>query len=168
MEQRHRKKHTIIDYPSEDYDDIVDRAMAGTFTALQIEADPFACALNEKAEVSKFSASIGSTVAHDDEECPLFLPTFAHLDDLKAEIDAAQASKPSSVTPEFLSKIWNIKPELAAEALNQTTHLNQQGADNNDLSLQLTTNGRTLRYKQINSSQFFTDTFFVTAKGKLT
>ena len=65
-------------------------------------------ALNEKAKVSKFAAPIGSTVAHNDEQCPLFLPTFAHLDDLKAEIDAAQASKASSVTPEFLSKIWNI------------------------------------------------------------
>ena len=164
MERRHRKKH-IIDYPSEDYDDTVDRAMAGAFTALEID-DPFAHALNEKAEVSKFAASIGSTVAHDDEECPLFLPTFAHLDDLKAEIDAAQASKPSSVTPEFLSKIWNIKPELAAKALNQTTHLNRQGADN-DLSRQFTTNDRMLRYKRIDS-QFFTDTFFVTAKGKST
>ena len=161
MERRHWKKH-IIDYPLEDYDDTVDRAMAGAFTALEID-DPFAHALNEKAEVSKFAALIGSTVAHDDEACPLFLPTFAHLDDLNAEIDVVQASKPSSVTLEFLSKTWNIKSEVAAKTLNQTTHLNQQGAEN-DLSWQFTTKDCMLRYKRIDS-QFFTDTFFVTAKG---
>ena len=50
------------------------------------------------------------------------------------------------------------------QGTNQTTQLNKQGADN-DLSRHFSTNDRMLRYCRIDS-QFFTDTFFVTARGK--
>ena len=163
MERKHRKKH-IIDFPLDDYDATVDRAMLSAFSALSVR-DSLTDSLNQRAEQSKFATSIGSTTAfNNDPDCPLFLPCYGHIDDYKAEINAAIASKPSTVSPEFLSKIWNIKHDLAAKAIHQNTHLKRQGA-NNDLSRQFSTNDRMLRYKRI-ESQFFTDTFFVTAKGK--
>ena len=85
---------------------------------------------------------------------------------MKGEIDAATASKPKGITATFLSKIWNIKPDLAARTLDQTTQLQRQGGDN-DLSRLFRTNDRMLHYKRINS-QFFTELFFVTASGKST
>ena len=73
MEQRHRKQH-LIEFPSENYDKTVHRAMAAAFFALEIN-DPFAHALNQKAEVSKFDASIGSTIAQEDDVPSFFLPS---------------------------------------------------------------------------------------------
>ena len=92
--------------------------------------------------------------------------TFTHLDNFKAEIDAAQASNPTGVSPEFLSKIWRIRKDQASRAIDQTTHRCRHGADN-QLSRQYATNDRMLRYKRIDS-QFYTDTFFVTKKAEST
>ena len=78
----------------------------------------------------------------------------------------ATAKSPKKPSASFISKIWNIKHDEADKALQQTTNLSRQGADN-DLSRQNSTNDRMLRYKRIDST-FFTDTFFVTAKGKST
>ena len=122
--------------------------------------------LQLRNEESKFKMSIGATVGYRDGSCDLFEPMFGNIDDYHAAIEATIASKPHTITPQFLSKIWNIKSDLAARTLDQTTQLNRTGGDN-DLSRQFSTNDRMLRYKRINS-QFFTDTFFVTAKGKST
>lgn len=85
------------------------------------------------------------------------------IDDYKVdEINSAQASKPHIISPKFLSKVWNIKPDLANKSIDQTTQLDRSGADNN-LSCQFSMNDQMLRYKHI-ESRFFTDTFFVTAK----
>ena len=139
----------------------------GDIPYLNDECLHFAQALNAEAEISKFKAAIGSTVPYVDES--LFLsgePLLTHVDSMKAEIDAALASKPHKVSPQFLSKIWHIKPDLAAKALDQSTHLQRQGGDN-DLSKLFSTNDRMLRYRRL-KSQFFTDTFFVTAAGTST
>ena len=111
------------------------------------------------------------TAYENGSSCDLFgEPIIAHLDYMDTDSTeykvAASAKKPSGVSADFLSKIWNIKHDQAKGVLAQTTHLNRQGADN-DLSRHFSTNDRMLRNKRINS-QFFTDTFFVTAKGEST
>ena len=50
-------------------------------------------------------------------------PIFGHVDNYRAQIDALEAKKPFKVSPELLSRIWQIKPDLAKKALNQTTQL---------------------------------------------
>jgi len=114
--------------------------------------------------------SIGS-VSVGKVPCDLFKidePRFMEFDDLINDylphIPAAHASKPKTISSDFISKIWNISEDLASKVLDQTTQLNRQGADN-DLSRHFSTNDRMLCYRRINS-QFFTDTFFVTAKGR--
>ena len=104
--------------------------------------------------------------AYVEGSCDLFDPFYANIDAFKSKIDAAQGSKPKTISPEFLSKIWNIDPNLAAKKLNKTTQLKCQGAENN-LSRHCSTNKRMLIYNHINS-QLFTDTPFATAKGKQT
>lgn len=185
IEQRYRKKH-IIDMPSISvamarWDEAVDTAIASsvsinhalrdtTLTHDSIamkESMDFAQRFNNRAEESKFAMSIGSTTVIESGSSDLFendLPTYGHVDDFKAEINAALATGSNSVSADFLSKIWNIKNDEAVKALDQNTQLYRQGADN-DLSRRFSTNDRMLRYKWINS-QFFTDTFFVTKKGK--
>jgi hypothetical protein len=89
------------------------------------------------------------------------------MNDLKYEIDSTLASKKHSISADFLSKVWHsIKPEQAKKTLSQTTQLYCKGADNS-LSKQYSTNNQMLCYKKINSN-FFTDTFYVTTKGKST
>ena len=55
---------------------------------------------------------------------------------------------------------------MSEETLRVTSQLNRHG-ENTSLARNLGTNDRMLRYWRINS-QFFTDTFFVTAKAKST
>ena len=90
-----------------------------------------------------------------------------NLTDL-VETDGASVSatmgKPKGISPSFLSKIWNIRNDEAVKVLEQTTHLRSQGAPN-ALSRRSSTNDKMLRYRRIDSV-FFTDTFFVTSKGK--
>ena len=52
---------------------------------------------------------------------------------------------------------------MTTKVLDQNTNLNGQG-ENNDFSRQFLTNDQMMQYKRINS-QFFADTFFVTASG---
>ena len=132
------------------------------------EENYFASMIEAKAEHSKFGASIGSMVAGNDDGCELFYvsyePTIMHLDKIDfSSVSSAQAGKPKTISADFLSKIWNIDNSTATKVLYQNKKLNRQGA-NNDLSRQFSTNDRMLRYKRTNS-QFFTDTFFVTASG---
>ena len=168
---KHRKVH-VLDLPTSsindnDYEAEVDSVIASSFATTPDPNDELlglVHALNTKLETSKFCTSIGSTTTYQDNTCDLFEPIYTHLSMHKADLDSAEASKPRTITPQFLSKIWNIRSDLAHKALNQTTQLNRQGGDNS-LSRHFSTNDRMLRYKRINS-QFFTDTFFVTAKGK--
>jgi len=161
----------------------VDTVIASSFSAMKIDEDldelasmtqrdvySFASKLSKKVDQSKFSMLIGS-VSVGKVPCDLFEidePRFMEFDDLVNDylhhISAAHASKPKTISSDFLSKIWNISEDLASRGLEQTTQLNRQGADN-DLSHHFSTNDRMLRYRQINS-QFFTDTFFVTTKGR--
>ena len=186
--KKNRRLHELNQIPPPvpvtDFDSVVSQVSASAFSAndtmtdhlydpggtnpyINEECYHFAQALNSETEVSKFKASIGSTESH---VTPILFPSgkpeFTHVDSMQAEIDAAQASKPHKVSSQFLSKIWHIKPDLAAKALDQSTHLQRQGGDN-DLSRLFSTNDRMLRYRRI-KSQFFTDTFFVTATGKST
>ena len=175
--QKRQKKHTLdlntaVDMPvwENAVDDTVTAAFDATLDAEDYDADwygdQFAKSLNDCLESSKFGISIGSVTSYIEDAPELFEPIFGHIDDFKSEIDAVQANRPGKVTPELLSKIWHIKEDLAKKTIIQTTQLYRQGADN-DLSRQFSTNDRMLRYKRINS-QFFTDTLFVTAKGKST
>ena len=186
QERRYQTKH-ILDMPSisvatVEYQAHVDMAIASSFSAMKIDDDidgiasmaqrdvhSFASKLSEKVEQSKFSMSIGS-VNVDKVPCDLFKidePRVMDFDDFDNDylphLSAAHASKPKTISSDFLSKIWNVTEDLASKVLDQTTQLNRQGADN-DLFRQFSTNDRMLRYRR-NDSQFFTDTFFVTAKG---
>ena len=71
--------------------------------------------------------------AYVEGSCDLFEPFYANIDAFKSKIDAAQGSKAKTISPYFLSKIYNIHPDLVSKTPNQTTQLNLQGADN-DLS----------------------------------
>ena len=182
IEPRYRRDSKLIEMSTismtvAQFEDEVDRVLevnsAGMEDTFQVnscsaaitDSSHLAAALNESAEISKLCMSLGSTSVSDYED-ELFVPIIGHVDDYKAEINSTTASHPSTVTPEFLSKIWNIKNDQASGAIKQNTHLFRQGADN-DLSRQFSTNDRMLRYRRI-ESQFFTDTFFVTKKGKST
>jgi hypothetical protein len=170
---KHRKVH-VLDMPSasihsDTYENEIDCVMAKSFVTLPDpveELSGLVQALNVHLEVSKFCTSIGSTTAYKNDSCDLFEPTFSPVSTHKATLHSIQASHPSHLTPQFLSKIWNIKTDLASKTLDQTTQLNRQGGDN-ELSRHFSTNDRMLRYKRINS-QFFTDTFYVTSKGRST
>ena len=103
--------------------------------------------------------SIGSTrSAYDTSNCELFYCN--DIDETEFEIFSASAGKPTTVSAEFLAKVWNINQDLATKAIDQNTHLNRKD-HSNDLTKMFNTNDRMLRYKRI-KSQFFTDTFFVT------
>jgi hypothetical protein len=171
-EPKHRKVHILnkpLDAaPFNAYDVQIDSVLATAFTP---PLDPvhdvtsLVHALNIRLETSKFSTSIGSMSAYIEDSCNLFEPVpQLQVHDCDVQVEGIQASKPHSITPQFLSKIWNIKPDLASKTLDQTTQLNRQGGDN-QLSRQFSTNDRMLRYRRI-KSQFYTDTFFVTDKGK--
>jgi hypothetical protein len=177
--KKFRTPHTLdwtSSFTQDDYDSAINSAIASSFLAnnettttssfIDDYYHDFASALNSRTEISKFSMSIGSTTARPDNTFGSFQPTYSHIDDFVYEIDSTNASKPHTVSSDFLSKIWNIKPDLAKKTLNQTTQLYRKGADNS-LSRRYSTNDRMLRYKRINS-QFFTDTFFVTSTGKST
>ena len=180
MNNKRLRPNHILDLntlpPITDYDRHVDQASIASFSATQdsnsaslfINDDftAFSNALSGNAETSKFSVGIGSLSTYLDGTSDLFEPILTHVDSLLGQINTAQASKSGTVSAEFLSKIWNIKPDLAMKAIDQTTQLCRKGADN-ELSRHYSTNDRMLRYKRI-TSQFFTDTFFVTAKGKST
>ena len=78
-------------------------------------------------------------------------------------IASVTATQLTSISADYLTKIWHKRNDEAVKALDLTTQLYRHGA-NNALSRQFSTNDRMLRNKRIDST-FFTDTFFVTAKG---
>ena len=175
--KRNRKEHILdlnvaVDVPT--WTNAIDNTIMAAFNAMEIDngsvpahaddANRFASAINQRAVSSKFAISIGSVSSYRNETSDLFDLGLSRTDLYESEVHSMQASKSSKVTPELLSKIWHIKPDLAKKTLSQTTQLYRQGADN-DLSRQLSTNDRMIRYKRINS-KFFTDTLFVTKKGK--
>ena len=132
----------------------------------EYEANNVASILDSKAEHSKFGASISNMVAGNNYGWDLFSisdkPTFIHLDKIDSvSVSSAQAGKPKNIFADFLLEIWDIDKSTATQVLDQNTQLNLQG-DNNNLSRQFLTNDWILRYKHINS-QFFNDTFFITA-----
>lgn len=151
-------------------------------SAAQSDTETFSQSLLETAEISHMNmatGAIGVSSVNDDlfefEEPITFQVDLEHdpvLASVLAEaendpvIESIIADKPSTLSAEFLSKIWHIKNEEAVKVLDQTTQYCRQGADN-ALSRQFSTNDRMLRYKRINI-MFFTDTFFVTKKGKST
>ena len=155
-------------------------------SAAQTDAEDLAMLLEDKANVSKMSMSIGATtVSHEadnlfafdlqselnDAISSLEHPLTFQMDELGDALDdnpilSAVASVPNKLNAEFLSKLWHIKKDEAEKVIDQTTQLHRQGADN-ALSRQFSTNDRMLRYRRIDSV-FFTDTLFVTGSAKST
>ena len=67
--------------------------------------------------------AIGSTIRMSDFD-ELFIPDPDGPDpDGTGEISSTKAHLPKGITSKYLSKIWNIKEDLAQRALDQTTHL---------------------------------------------
>ena len=119
------------------------------------------CALSDRLEFSKIAMAIDSMTANCG-NCDLFESNMEQAaTKTRAEIVSTTAGQPKGVTPELLSKIWTIPFKMAEETLRVTSQLNRHG-ENTSLARNLGTNDRMLRYQRI-KSQFFTDTFFVTA-----
>ena len=90
------------------------------------EANDYDIILEAQSEHSEFGASIGSTFAGNNEGCVLFYvsyePNFMHGDKFYfASVSSAQASKPKTISADFLSKIWNIDNSTATKVLYQNT-----------------------------------------------
>ena len=149
-----------------------------TEDCLDQDVADLARALNLRGEISKISSSLGSTTMTDTTSDDLFElnnPFLSTLDEMEidfskdikgAKVSAAHAEKPKGISSETLSKLWNIREDLAQGAIDSTTQLNRQSADNT-LSRNFSTNDRMLRYQRINST-FYTDTMFATSKAKST
>jgi hypothetical protein len=169
----------------EKWDDWIDQNADEAFEAddptfegcLDQDVANLARAMNLRGEISKISGSLGSTTmsttASDDlfELDNPFLSTLDEMEmdfskDIKGTVSAAHAEKPKGISSETLSKLWNIREDLAQGAIDATTQLNRQSADNS-LSRNFSTNDRMLRYRRINST-FYTDTMFATSKAKST
>jgi hypothetical protein len=134
----------------------------------------FATNLNQRAEVSKVMASIGSTNVSNDTLFEEKEAYFGELDNLtaqltealgpesvskvKAAVASVKAGKSQGVSKQKLSKIWVVTEDLAQCAIDHNTQLCKQHADNH-LSRNYTTNDRMLRYKRL-KSVFYTDTLF--------
>ena len=139
-------------------------------SAAQTDVEDLARMLEEKAQISQMSIATGSTGISSLKD-DLFDYSFDEdvtfqLDSDDPAVVAAMGEQPDKLDANFLSKIWHIKHEEATKILDQSTQLCRHGA-NNSLSRQYSTNDRMIRYKRIEST-FFTDTFFVTSKGKST
>ena len=183
--KRMRTDHTLnLDtfVPSDVYESSVNNTTISAFNAFgpvnksinNQETYAFVQALNGSTEKSKMFVSLGST-SSSSEHCPSLFddyafdsiePTYMDMNASFPVISSASASNNNGVSSDFLSRIWSIKPSQAKGVLQQTSQLCRVGKDN-PLSRQFSTNDRMLRYKRINS-QFFTDTFFVTKKGRST
>ena len=184
-----RREHHLIDHEMVDatiaavtvdeYNTNVDSIMDNSFYGIKtneshIPDNNFAAALNQRTEVSKMMASIGS-VTMDDSPCPLFTdPILGQMEDLeeslhsllgdqmvnkvKANLSAVRATQGDGVKNDRLSKLWVVTESEAQHAIDHSTQLCKHHADNG-LSRQFSTNDRMLRYKRI-KSVFFTDTLF--------
>ena len=120
------------------------------------------CNSGEMSEkiVSSLQKTLEGISLNEDED--IFDPIYTTIDDLAeifdGDVSFAKAT-PSSVSPEFISKIWSIREDDANRVLEENTHLRKQSAAN-DLSRRIGTSDRRTRYKRLRS-HFFTDTFFV-------
>ena len=135
----------------------------------QSDTESFVQSLCDEAAISHVSMSLGAMGISDatDDLFDLNEPFTIQIDlDNDPTLSSAVAEQPSKLNAKFLSKIWHIKNDEPVRTLDQTTQYCRHGADNS-LSRQYSTNDRMLRYRRINS-MFFTDTFFVTKKGKST
>ena len=166
------------------WNEAVDLTMDDAFNADSYSTDDcsdpciseFAAALSLRGEISKLCGSIGSCTISAPECDDLFEnPSSIDLDELderfakdlrSATVAAAHADKPKGISEVVLAKLWNVREDLAKGAIDSTTQLNRQSAENT-LSRNFSTNDRMLRYRRINST-FFTDTMFATAKAKST
>jgi hypothetical protein len=146
--------------------------------------------LNEKADLGRFKASIGSTNASrneylvetvdddsstDDDTSASDSDKEEDLDELNDRatqgtidldeimVSAAHAGKPKGVDPSHLSKIWKIDLKTAERTLEVVSQSSKR-TDDPKLSRNYGTNDRMLRYKRI-SEYFFMDTFFATKKA---
>ena len=171
-----RRKHildmTPISADIDDYEAVVDSVMGTAFTVndgesecsklqsqAQIDALHITRQLNARKETESFSTSMGMSMQSG-------RPFLSTLDELDKMIGSTTAGKQLGVSPEYLTKIWDIDMKTAKGVISQNTQLLRQNADN-DLSRLYSTNDRMLRYKRINS-QFFTDTFFAAGCKKTT
>ena len=174
----HSLESVSIEKWNEQLDANASCAFSCSCTPDENDTDGLAHAINSRADVSKFSASIGSinvpssTGKHDlfDPEGPITMDwdtleqsLVSALDPelfsyVKAHLASAEASKPKGISPTTLSKLWMVKENLAKGAIDQNTQLCRHNADNN-LSRQYTTNDRMLRYRRL-QSVFYTDTMF--------
>ena len=149
--------------------DVGDKDDVACESSAQSDTEFFAQSLRYGAEVSHASMSLGATGISNvgDNLFELNKPMIFQIDiENNPVLASVIVEKPSKLNADFLSKIWHIKNDKVAKALDQTTQYCRHGADN-ALSRQFSTNDRMLRYRRINS-MFFTDTFFATAKGKST
>lgn len=179
------KIHEITKVTAEAWESQVDANISCTFMYSVgderpcSDPDGLAAAINVKGEVSKFSASVGSTdVGCNDDINEIFgddvspftadwdsfedtlasMLTPAQISFVKAQLDSTEASRPKGVSPALLSKLWMVKEPLAKEAVEQNTQLCRHNEDN-ELSRQYITNDRMLRYKRL-QSVFYSDTMF--------
>lgn len=154
-------------------DDEVQHVLSAVSNTL--DSTSFADALSNEAAVSKLKCSLGATSASPpdtvddlwDETDPWHVTI--DLNDLEGSLKMLQsevgatAGRAKGVTPEHLSKIWQIDIEAARRTIGLTSqHVKHQEGDH--LTRRYSTNDRMLRYKRIRT-HFFTDTFHVTAKA---
>ena len=120
------------------------------------EPSLFSAKLEDQAWISRVSMAVGSSTV-DDGACEVFEARVVQL-------SAISAGRSQGVTPEHLSKIWNIPFADAARTLDVTTQLIRQDPDSS-LSRNASTNDRAVRYRRI-QGRFFTDTLFATKMAK--
>ena len=159
--------HEIAKVTAEEWNQQVDANILSAFACCNDETcnldDGFASAINARAELSKFSSSIGScNCTNSSEADDLFnmdvpittnwdnyeesleaMLTPAQISFVKAQMASAEAMRPKGVSALLLSKLWMVKEPLAEGAIEQNTQLCCQSADNS-MSRQYTTNDRML------------------------
>ena len=81
----------------------------------------------ENLEISKMSISIGATSINRG-DCELFYS--GELGERIVPNISVLATTPSTITLEYLSKIWSIDKDLAEKAIYQNTHLYRRSAEN--------------------------------------
>ena len=168
VDNKSEKKHLIEPLQTDlSIDEIIDLNISSMhlhypwMTEPDYGRDHLITSINQSTYDSKFKMSIGATSIkyphhyYDN----LFVPNTTSY----SYVSSVSSGKQTSITPQHLSKIWRIKPELAAKVIAQNTHLYRQGVET-ELMRRYPTNDRMLRYKRIQSN-FFTDTFYVTAEA---
>ena len=159
-----------IEEPSWDNLPLVENEVGIQLSSVSSTLDPgtFASNLNERLAYSKFGMSVGSMNGATEIDDDLFIdePTMGNIElsNMEANIDATHAETPKGISPKELAKVWRIDLETAKKTLEVTSQRRKHDG-NSSLSRNISTNDRMLRYKRINC-HFFTDTFFVTAKGR--